>query len=630
MHQPKNITEDGGRLYAIIFGYTDLGKEFNNVKTQTTVTFDHPDTAALVPRDQAKFEKQLQLQDIIGCINKINGIFYLHPFELQQHRKSNCDAFPHDHVHGIIELPGRGDNCRPLNRLKGIIGDRQGYFKKEPCFSAKGLLQYMEQPPRLHLVSTRRSWDQRREGAQLDIDGMRRAADKQKDRDAGSSGRTGGNEDEDLNDEVQDLDINYSARMCNALIRDNSNHSVFMHMKAFQERYRCFEHDRFLSYITGEISVPSMLRTNLEKLYSRTNFKTLWDKARRSNIEAIRAESFTSKIHTLSRSTESKKDSFRYLTVDTSLQVFDMILDTWGIDKNAFLGELFAVLEGIKPKKNTFILEGESNSGKSYLIRSLFPIFDNIIGEIHAATQNAFAFQEDCVGKCLLVAEEFMIIPELADQLKLLMEGSECKVAVKHQSDSYINRTPLLCTTNNSITQWLHGNDKVAIQNRVYLHQTKACPGLKEVEKPLNPRMWMELYNWYQSDIMLKALAEDADFLDTLYVSDPLTDAPKKKKAKLVIPNYPNTNSFDVEVAFTAGASANIADDIEGAVRKAAAFNIGTPDEVSDIEPIDDVQPTTSQPKCIKLKPALEFKAIHERKRKRRFETLCDKIADNL
>jgi hypothetical protein len=304
-----------------------------------------------------------------------------------------------------------------------------------------------------------------------------------------------------------------------------------------------------------------------------------------------------------------------------------MIMDTWGMDKNNFLGELFAVLEGIKPKKNTFILEGESNSGKSYLIRSLFPIFDNIIGEIHAATQNAFAFQ-DCVGKCLLVAEEFMIIPELADQLKLLMEGSECKVSVKHQSDSYINRTPLLCTTNNSVTQWLHGNDKVAIQNRVYLHQTKACPGLKEVQKPLNPRMWLELYNWYQSDIMLKALAEDADFLDTLYVSDPLTDAPKK--AKLVIPSYPNSNSFEVDDAFSAGASENIADDLEDSAKKASAFNLGTPDEVSDIEPLDDIQPTTSKPKSFKLKPALEFKSLHERKRKRRFEAMCDKIANNL
>jgi hypothetical protein len=511
--QPKNETADGGRLYAIIFGYTELGQEFNNLKTENNNSFDYTDTSTLVPRDEEKFAKQLQLQEIVSCINKVNGIFYLHPFE-QQLRKSTCDAFPHDHIHAIVELPGRGDNCRPLNRLKGLINDRQGYFKKEPCFAVKGLLQYMEQSPRVHIVSTRRSWIERRNSAKLDTDGMRRAADKQKEKDrtVGPGGRDSNRTPDDCEgaeDETQDSELNYNARMCNALIRDNSNHSIFMHIKAFQEKYRCFDHDKFLSYISGEIVVPSMLRTNLEKLYSRTNFKTLWEKARRTNIEAIRSESFTSKIHALSRSTESKKDSLKYLTVDTSLQVFDMLMDTWGLEKNHFLGELFAVLEGIKPKRNTFILEGDSNSGKSYLIRSLFAIFDNIVGEIHAATQNQFTFQ-DCVGKCLIVAEEFMIIPELADQLKLIMEGSECKVSVKHMPDLYISRTPLVCTTNNSITQWLHGNDKIAIQNRIYLHQTKACPGLKEIQKPLNPRMWLELYNWYQSDIMLKALAEDS------------------------------------------------------------------------------------------------------------------------
>jgi hypothetical protein len=303
-----------------------------------------------------------------------------------------------------------------------------------------------------------------------------------------------------------------------------------------------------------------------------------------------------------------------------------MIMDTWGIEKNHFLGELFAVLEGIKPKKNTFILEGDSNSGKSYLIRSLFPIFDNIVGEIHAATQNSFSFQ-DCVGKCLIVAEEFMIIPELADQLKLLMEGSECKVSVKHQPDSYINRTPLLCTTNNCITQWLHGNDKVAIQNRVYLHQTKECPGLKEIQKPLNPRMWLDLYNWYQSDIMLKALSEDADFLETLYVADPLTDAPKKAKLKLPYPNNPIPH---VDEAFCAGASENIIDDLTDSALKASAFKIGTPDEVSDVESVPIMQPTTSKTGTFKLKPALEFKSTHEKKRKRRFEAYVDKIANNL
>jgi hypothetical protein len=375
-----------------------------------------------------------------------------------------------------------------------------------------------------------------------------------------------------------------------------------MHIKAFQERHRCFDYDQLLSYISGEISIPSMMRTNLERLYSRTNFKTLWDKARRTCIEAIRAESFPSKLHAMQKSCETKKESMKYLTVDTSIQVFDMMMECWGLDKSTFLGELFAVLEGLKPKKNTFILEGPSNSGKSYLIRSLFRIFDNIVGEIHAATQNQFTFQ-DCVGKCLIVAEEFSIIPELADQLKLVMEGSECKVAVKHMPDLYISRTPLVCTTNNSVTQWLHGNDKVAIINRIYLHQTKSCEGLKEIQKPLNPRMWVDLYSWYQSDIMLKALAEDSEAMDAFYVNDPITDAPKK--AKLALP-YPNSQPYLNDASFDAGASSNVEEDVEDPGRmRAAAFKLGTAEEYSDISDAEEegnkenVAPSCSQFKLV-------------------------------
>jgi hypothetical protein len=169
----------------------------------------------------------------------------------------------------------------------------------------------------------------------------------------------------------------------------------------------------------------------------------------------------------------------------------------------------------------------------------------------------------------------------------------------------------------------------------MYLHQTKACPGLKEIQKPLNPRMWLDLYNWYQSDIMLKALAEDSDFMDTLYVSDPLTDAPKKAKPSHTYPNPNPINcaliSLNMDEAFSAGASQNISDDLNDSAEKASAFHIGSPGEVSDVENASDKE--NQEPTHIgkfRLKTPSQFRAHYMASRKRRFEKTVDKIANDL
>jgi hypothetical protein len=113
-------------------------------------------------------------------------------------------------------------------------------------------------------------------------------------------------------------------------------------------------------------------------------------------------------------------------------------------------------------------------------------------------------------------------------------------------------------------------------------------------------------------------------------VSDPLTDAPKKAK---VTKSYPNTTHTNLDEAFCAGASEDINDDLNDSALKASAFNIGTPDEVSDVENVSDkenVEPSVSRIRKFKLKTPAEFRAHYMAGRKRRFEATVDKIANNL
>jgi hypothetical protein len=180
---------------------------------------------------------------------------------------------------------------------------------------------------------------------------------------------------------------------------------------------------------------------------------------------------------------------------------------------------------------------GESNSGKSLLMRSLIPVFDSIIGEVHQSCANQFSFQ-DCVAKNLILAEEFVIGEELQDQIKLLMEGSCCKVAVKCKADGYIEHTPFLITSNRDITCWLKGEDKVAINNRQFSYKTRNTPQLKEVLKPLNPAMWYDLHVWYENCVFMDYLSvehengfpDEGDDLYELHQENPASPQPSSSE----------------------------------------------------------------------------------------------------
>jgi hypothetical protein len=82
---------------------------------------------------------------------------------------------------------------------------------------------------------------------------------------------------------------------------------------------------------------------------------------------------------------------------------------------------------------------------------------------------------------------------------------------------------PFLITSNQDITCWLKGEDKLAINNRQFTYRTKNMPQLKEVLKPLNPGMWYELHVWYENCVFMDYLSVEhengfPDEGDDLYV----------------------------------------------------------------------------------------------------------------
>uniref|UniRef100_A0AAU7P174 Nonstructural protein 1 n=1 Tax=Hamaparvovirinae sp. TaxID=2809447 RepID=A0AAU7P174_9VIRU len=116
-----------------------------------------------------------------------------------------------------------------------------------------------------------------------------------------------------------------------------------------------------------------------------------------------------------------------------------------GIDVEAFDELFYSWITCTSSKKNTLVLWGPSNTGKSTFIAGLKQVIP--WGEI--VNSNTFAF-EALVGNKFGVWEEPLISPELAEKAKQVFEGMETAIPVKYKKPCKLPRTPIIMTTNHA------------------------------------------------------------------------------------------------------------------------------------------------------------------------------------
>lgn len=96
------------------------------------------------------------------------------------------------------------------------------------------------------------------------------------------------------------------------------------------------------------------------------------------------------------------------------------------------------------PKRNTILIIGPSNTGKSAFIRGLKGVMES--GEI--CNGQVFMFEGLVGDKKLGIWEEPLISPEAAEKTKQVLEGMETTVPVKYKKPQRLNRTPIIITSN--------------------------------------------------------------------------------------------------------------------------------------------------------------------------------------
>jgi hypothetical protein len=384
----------------MVFGYDGLEEEFKTTNTFTAherASYDKvgcPSFEGLESVNISDTKNSFLFGKLLADLNKLSGIFCLH-----NGTDGQCVEFPHGHVHGIVSITGRPDNCRPLSRLKNTVKDLFGYLKTDACTHPTGLLQYLEQSPRQYIMATNYNWRDRRIAARSDGSGMSRAYERQQVRDRQCRRKDADNEERKMAN-IEDTTVNLMGKMSGEEMRKFTCENILEYLECFMKSKRCFEITAFLEYISGKRSLPNIARQNLKRMYSRSNFNTLWIKASDITIESIRREKFTDKLSRIKNIDLLSKQIMmdKHTSVDNSIAEFDLLMESWGCNKKKFLGELFAVLGKVLPKRNSFSLIGESNSGKSLLMRSLLPVFDDIVGGTKFGWEGSWSSDVHLVG----------------------------------------------------------------------------------------------------------------------------------------------------------------------------------------------------------------------------------------
>lgn len=134
------------------------------------------------------------------------------------------------------------------------------------------------------------------------------------------------------------------------------------------------------------------------------------------------------------------------LTVEETAQLhLDWCADQ-GIDAGDFIVKMYAVLSKSYAKLNCFMLQGQSDAGKTYWTLPVL-CFPDLIGQ--TIQSQDFAYQRCLSKEVIQIPELSLSKPEQVEEAKKIFEGLLTTMNVKNKDPRVLERTPVLLTCNN-------------------------------------------------------------------------------------------------------------------------------------------------------------------------------------
>nr|QUS52575.1 NS1 [Mute swan feces associated chapparvovirus 2] len=155
----------------------------------------------------------------------------------------------------------------------------------------------------------------------------------------------------------------------------------------------------------------------------------------------------------------------QYRTYNPDPSSIHGILINQGIDVDKFDLDFYRWINKQDTKKNTFVIWGPSNTGKSALIAGL----KSCVSWGEVVNTNNFAFE--ALPECTIgVWEEPLISPELAEKCKQVFEGMETSIPIKYKKPYKLPRIPIIMTTNHAPWRFCTAEEEM-FKNRMFIYK---------------------------------------------------------------------------------------------------------------------------------------------------------------
>jgi hypothetical protein len=145
-------------------------------------------------------------------------------------------------------------------------------------------------------------------------------------------------------------------------------------------------------------------------------------------------------------------------------------INTWfekhDIDRYKFMACIIAVMDQKTKKKNTIVLRGGSNAGKSLMVKLIMG--DYPVARLGRQRDMDGFHWQPMLEKLACVFEELRIYSTTVDEFKQVLGGEVLDINVKNCAHQPLTRRPVIATSNHPIYANLGHVDAVAIQNRCY------------------------------------------------------------------------------------------------------------------------------------------------------------------
>lgn len=166
------------------------------------------------------------------------------------------------------------------------------------------------------------------------------------------------------------------------------------------------------------------------------------------------------------------------------------------LDVNWLVLHLWHILERFYKKRNSFMLTGPPNSGKTWFADFLAGFYVNT-GQIGNFNRYSTFPLNDAPSKRFLIWNEPNIEPSQFDTVKMLTGGDPLAANVKYQNQCVIDKTPICITSNR---QLFVVTDSVW-QSRITFLSFRTASFLKDVKAYPDPRAWHDIVETARNEI---------------------------------------------------------------------------------------------------------------------------------